>query len=392
MKELSSLDTQAVKRAVASLEGEIMLLLEEIVAINSYSHNTEGVVQVAQVLRRALPSPFKADNLDSNSISDEGTLWVYRCGPIGEIPILLIGHLDTVFPPGTFDSGMICQDSHLLGPGVADMKGGLAVIIGALWALDRLNVLPEIPLLLAFNGDEEIGSQRSGDMLMELARSCRLGFVFECGGPGGSVVTSRRGLHRYRLEIRGAAGHAGNQPGDKQSALVELAHQILRLEALNDPQTGLTVNVGKAFGGSTANVIPGSAEAEFEIRFSEQRQGDAIEERIQTLVNSPHHTGLMVQLTHSHSRPAMTRTPPIAGLYQEVAHAAEGIHMSLSEEHRGGASDANLLASSGLPVIDGLGPVGEMDHSENERILKDSLFQRVELLVHLLPNLKAWSH
>jgi glutamate carboxypeptidase len=389
MKELSSLDTQAVKQTVASLKGELLLFLEEIVAINSYSNNTEGVVQVAQVLRQALPSPIY---LDSSSISDEGTLWIYRHGPIGEIPILLVGHLDTVFPPGTFDSGMVSQDSHLLGPGVADMKGGLAVITGALWALDRLNVLHEIPLLLAFNGDEEIGSPRSGEMLMELARSSRLGLVFECGGPGGSVVTSRRGLHRYRLEIKGESGHAGNQPENKKSALVELAHQILRLEALNDAQAGLTVNVGKAFGGSAANVIPGKAEAEFEMRFSEQRQGDDVEERIQTLAHSQHHSSLIVQLTRSHSRPAMPRTPATVSLYQQVTRTAERIHISLSEEHRGGASDANLLAASGLSIIDGLGPVGEMDHSENERILKDSLFQRVELLVHLLLDLKAWSH
>ena len=100
----------------------------------------------------------------------------------------------------------------------------------------------------------------------------------------------------------------------------------------------------------------------------------------------------MVQFTHSHSRPAMSRTPATASLYQEVARTAERIHIPLSEEHRGGASDANLLAAAGLSMIDGLGPVGEMDHSEYERILKDSLFQRVELLVHLLVDLKAWSH
>jgi glutamate carboxypeptidase len=257
--------------------------------------------------------------------------------------------------------------------------------------LDRLNALLEIPLRLAFNGDEEIGSPTSGEMLMELARSSRLGLVFECGGPEGSVVTSRRGLHRYGLQIGGETGHAGNQPGEKQSALVELAHQILVLEALNDPAAGLSVNVGRASGGSGANVIPGKAEAEFEVRFSEQRQSDELEERIWALTNSPHHSSLTVQVVRSHSRPVMTPTPATVNLYQEAARIAAGIQISLSEESRGGASDANLLAASGLPTIDGLGPVGEMDHSENERILKDSLFQRVELLVHLLWNLKAWS-
>ncbi|UCG11409.1 MAG: M20 family metallopeptidase [Deltaproteobacteria bacterium] len=373
-----------VKRTVAALREDLLVLLEKMVAINSYSHNAAGIVQVAELVRQALPSPLA---LESAKDTTEGTLWLCGHGPAGEPPILLVGHLDTVYAPDTFDKGVDLQGDYLLGPGVADMKGGLVVIVGALWALDRLNVLPVIPLLLAFNGDEEIGSPTSGEILTELARSSRLGLVFECGGPEGTVVTSRRGLHRYRLEIRGETGHAGNQLGDKKSALVELAHRILDLEALNDPEAGLSVNVGRASGGSAANVIPGRAEAEFEVRFSEQRQSDEIEERIRALTNSPYHSSLVVQATRSHSRPVMARTPDAARLYQEAVRVARGIQISLSEESRGGASDANLLAASGLPTIDGLGPVGEMDHSENERILKDSLFQRVELLVHLLWNL-----
>jgi glutamate carboxypeptidase len=389
MKGQVSLDSEVVKKTVAALKGDLLVLLEEMVAINSYSHNAEGIVQVAELLRQALPPPLA---LERARDSDEGTLWICGNGLTGDPPILLVGHLDTVYPPDTFDSGVVLQGPYLLGPGVADMKGGLAVMVGALWALDRLDVLPGMPLLLAVNGDEEIGSPTSGAMLMELARSSRLGLVFECGGPEGSVVTCRRGLHRYRLEIEGEAGHAGNQPGDKKSALVELAHRILDLEALNDPEAGLSVNVGSASGGSAANVIPGKAEAEFEVRFSEQRQSDEIEEKIRDLTNSPYHSSLMVQVARSHTRPVMAPTRATAKLFQEAARIAEGIQISLSEESRGGVSDANLLAASGLPTLDGLGPVGEMDHSENERILKDSLFQRVELLVHLLWNLKAWSH
>ena len=384
-----SLDVQEIKRIVGSLKKELLVLLDELVAINSYSHNAEGVAQMAEAVGTALPSPLE---LQRGTTPEKEPLWICRYGPSEKDPILLVGHLDTVFPPGTFDSGIIAQDPYLSGPGVADMKGGLAVIVGAIWALDRLKALPKIPLLLALNGDEEIGSPNSGHKLEALARSCRLGFVFECGGPDGSVVTSRRGLQRYRLQITGEAGHAGNQQGVKRSALVELAHRILELEAMNDPEAGLSVNVGIASGGSAANVIPGKAEAEFEVRFSEQSQNDEIQEKIRALTNSPYHSILMVQVALSHSRPVMTLTSATARLYQEAARIAGGIQISLSEESRGGASDANLLAASGLPTIDGLGPVGEMDHSANERITKDSLFQRVELLVHLLWNLKAWSH
>ena len=254
-----------------------------------------------------------------------------------------------------------------------------------------MKVLPKIPLLLALNGDEEIGSPNSGHKLAELARSCRLAFVFECGGPHGSVVTSRRGLQRYLLKIRGKAGHAGNIQAAKQSAVVELAHQILKLEALNDREAGLSVNVGQVKGGTATNVIPAEAEAELEVRFLNQGQGDEVGKRIQKLANSSQEFGLETNFVRGHARPPMEHTPGTAQLFQKVAQVAARSQIILSEEARWGASDANLLAAVGLPTIDGLGPVGEMDHSENERILEDSLFQRVELLVHLLWDLRDWT-
>ncbi len=388
MKNQPSLDAREVKRIVGSLKKDLVVLLDEMVAINSYSHNAEGVAQMVEAVSGALPSPLK---LQSVSTLKKETLWTCRYGPSGEDPILLVGHLDTVFPPGTFDSSMVFHDSYLHGPGVADMKGGLAVIVGALWALDRLKVLPKIPLLLAFNGDEEIGSPGSGQKLEELARSCRLGFVFECGAPDGSVVTSRRGLCRYWLKIRGKAGHAGNIQAAKQSAVVELAHQILKLEALNDREAGLSVNVGRVKGGTATNVIPAEAEAELEVRFLNQGQGDEVGDRIQKLANSSQKLGLETNFVRGQARPPMEHTPGTAQLFQKVAQVAARSQIILSEEARWGASDANLLAAVGLPTIDGLGPVGEMDHSEDERIVKDSLFQRVELLVHLLWDLRDWT-
>lgn len=387
MKNQPSLDAQEIKAIVGSLKKDLLVLLDELVAINSYSHNAAGVNHVAEEVGGALPSPLELKGVTS---SNTEKLWTCRCGPAGEDPILLVGHLDTVFPPGTFDRGMISQDPYLHGPGVADMKGGLAVIVGALWALDRLKALPKIPLALAFNGDEEIGSPNSGHILEELARSCRLGFVFECGGPDSSVVTSRRGLRRYSLKIKGKAGHAGNIQAAKQSAVVELARQILKLEALNDLEAGLSVNVGRVKGGTATNIIPAEAEAELEVRFLNQEQGDEVEDRMQKLANSSQKFGLETNVVRGRARPPMELTPGTAQLFQKVIQVAARNQIILSEEARWGASDANLLAAVGLPTIDGLGPVGEMDHSEDERIVKDSLFQRVELLVHLLWDLRDW--
>jgi glutamate carboxypeptidase len=388
MKENTSLKAQTVKKAVESLQVDLLTLLDKIVAINSYSHNTKGVAQVARELSKSLPSPLI---LESTKSSHEELVWFCRHGPANELPILLVGHLDTVFPPGSFDSGVVAHGPHLLGPGVADMKGGVVVILGALWVLDRLGFLPRISLILALNGDEEIGSPNSGQKLGELARASRLGLVFECGGPEGSVVTSRRGLDRYRLEIHGEAGHSGTHQGAKESAVVELAQQILKLEALNDSKAGISLNVGRVKGGTAVNIIPAEAEAELEVRFFEEQKGDEIEKIIRTMVRSTPQSKLKIILTKRHGRPAMACTPPISSLYQAATRTAKKIDLELPEEARGGASDANFLAATNLPTLDGLGPVGEMDHSKNERIIKDSLFQRVELLVHLLWDLRNWT-
>jgi glutamate carboxypeptidase len=388
MKEQNSLKAREVKRALESCQNDLLTLLDKIVAINSYSHNSQGVAQVVQELSKYLPSSL---TLESSTSLDDEVLWICRHGPANELPILLVGHLDTVFPPGSFDTGVVAHGPHLLGPGVADMKGGVTVIMGALWVLDRLGFLPQISLILALNGDEEIGSPGSGPKLMELARTSRLGLVFECGGPKGSVVTSRRGLHRYRLEIRGAAGHAGTYQGAKESAVLELAHQILQLEALNDPEGGMSLNVGLVKGGTAVNIIPAEAEAELEVRFFEEARGHEMEEKLRTMVKSPLQSKLTMSLTKRHERPAMACTPASSSLYQAVAQTGKKIDLQLPEEARRGASDANLLAATNLPTLDGLGPVGEMDHSKNERILKNSLFQRVELLVHLLWYLRNWT-
>lgn len=387
MKEQNSLKTQEVKRAVESFQGDLLNLLDKIVGINSYSHNTTGVAQVAQEVSKSLPSPL---TLENGTSYDNEVVWICRHSSSNEPPILLVGHLDTVFPPGSFDSGVIAQGPHLLGPGVADMKGGVVVILGALWVLDRLGFLPGISLLLALNGDEEIGSPGSAQKLVELAQTSRLGLVFECGGPEGSVVTSRRGLHRYRLEIHGEAGHSGTYQGTKTSAVVELAHQILKLEALNDPKTGISLNVGQVKGGTAVNIIAAEAEAELEVRFFEKNRGDEVEEKIRTLIRSTPQSKLKINLTKRHGRPPMACTPSISSLYRAAARTAKKIDLQLAKEDRGGASDANFLAATNLPTLDGLGPVGEMDHSKNERILKNSLFQRVELLVHLLWDLRNW--
>jgi glutamate carboxypeptidase len=193
------------------------------------------------------------------------------------------------------------------------------------------------------------------------------------------------------LEIHGEAGHSGTHQGGKESAVLELAHQIMQLEGLNDPQAGISLNVGLIKGGTAVNIIPAEAEAELEVRFFEEQRGNEIEEKIRAMVKSKPQSKLKLSFTKRHGRPAMVGTAASSHLYQAAAQIAKKIDLELPEEARRGASDANLLAATNLPTLDGLGPVGEMDHSKNERILQTSLFHRVELLVHLLWDLRNWT-
>ena len=305
MKHPDGLPLREVQQTADSLESNLLALLEEMVAINSHSHNIEGVARVAAAADRAIPELLSRQTFP---VGENSRLWVYSHHFPQTAPILMAGHLDTVFRSVDWDSRMVEQGPYLHGPGIADMKGGVVTAIGALQVLERLGLLSEVPVTLVLNGDEEIGSIDSAPILKELARTSRLGLVFECAGVEGALVTSRRGIRRYRLEIVGETGHAGFQMTEKKSALVELAHQILRLEALNKPKAGLTVNVGVARGGTAANIVPGQAEAQLEVRFWEEAVGSSAAERIMASLASPCIAGLQLNLHRTHTRPAMPRT------------------------------------------------------------------------------------
>jgi glutamate carboxypeptidase len=270
------------------------------------------------------------------------------------------------------------------------MKGGVAVILGALWVLERLGRLPEIPIAVAFTGDEEIGSVHSREKLKNLAKQARLGLVFESSGPNGEVVLARRGVRVYRLTVEGEEGHSGFDIKQKQSALIELSHHIRRLESLNDPKSGLSINVGMASGGTAVNVIPGHAEAILEIRFWDEEVGDSAAERILASLAAPKVVGMNLRLERTHARPVMAPTKNTELLFEAVREAGADLGCAVGQEVRTAASDANVMSSAGLACLDGFGPRGEMGHSPRERILAGTIRERLELTVHLLWRLRDW--
>lgn len=381
------LDKDQVKTAIHALKDDLLNCLDKMVLCNSFSMNTEGVDRVLGIFTQSLPAGFSEQRVEScrkaniNTFSNQND---------ASDPILLTGHLDTVFPPGKFEQGLLEKTPYIYGPGVADMKGGLIVLLGALKVLDAVGVLNAIPVFIALNGDEEIGSADSVTALEELAKIGKVGLAFESAGPNGSLVTSRRGVRRYRLHITGEWGHSGFKYNEKQSAISEMAYQILRLEALNNSKKGINLNVGRVNGGVASSVVAPMAEVDFEVRFWQKKDGDGIEERILASLANPKLSGVKHEMTRIHYRPAMHKNEKTESLLKQFEHVGEHLGQSIIEEARTGASDANLLHASGLPIIDGLGPIGEFDHTLNERIIKESLFDRIELTAHLLWVLKDY--
>ncbi|NDV18716.1 M20/M25/M40 family metallo-hydrolase [Pseudodesulfovibrio sp. JC047] len=372
-----------IRSYLADHEQEMMDLLEKTVRINSYTPNKQGTDAVVTVFEQVMTDMGftvqreKQDNVGDNLIA--------RKNCTSDAPgLLLCGHMDTVFPP---DDGFDCfrpEGDTIIGPGVIDMKGGLVVGIYALKALDTAGLLDHMPITFVFNSDEEIGSPNSQALIIEEARKAAAAFVFECSGPGGKVVTARKGKISFILNVQGKAGHSGNLSGPKASAILEMAHQTIRLEALNDAAKGISLNVGLVEGGIGPNTVAPSASAKIECRYWHEEDGVLLQKAIEQSAASPTIPGTQCSLQRIPGRPTMETSPAITKLFDIVAKAGADLNIAVQESARGGVSDANFIANAGTPVIDGLGPTGGKDHSHNEYMLTRSLTERTILAAEVL--------
>jgi len=355
-------------------------LLEKMVLIQSGTRNKKGVDRVARLIKGA----FKSDNVSSNTIKqvELGNHLVVRslCERRLDRQILVVGHMDTVFPKNT-DFNWYRDDSNkCYGPGVIDMKGGLVAGIFALKALDFTGFLKKIPITFIFNSDEEIGSPSSRELIKNEAEKSAMAFVLECGGLEGEVVTGRKGNMSLKLDVFGKAGHAAFAGKAKGSAILELAYKIIAFESLNDFQRGMTVNVGKIDGGIGSNIVPEHATARIDVRFKSQSDQIYLQEKIKEIVekqNTPHTKSNLEIMSQ---RPPMEQNDANRSLFKIVKDVAAKLGFPLKEEFRSGVSDANIIALENIPVLDGLGPSGANDHSSDEYMIKESLLQRATLL------------
>jgi glutamate carboxypeptidase len=296
---------------------------------------------------------------------------------------LLIGHLDTVWPVGTLATMPVrCEDGNLRGPGVFDMKGGLAQMAFALRALHELGLEPALTPVVHVASDEEIGSVDSQRQLARLARGAARAFVLEPGlGPAGKLKTVRKGAGRFRVTITGRAAHAGVAPERGLSAILELSHQVQRLFDLNDPKRGITVNVGTIDGGLRPNVVAPEATADVDVRVPTLEAAAEVELAIRGL--KPVEPGAVIRVEGGFGRPPMLATQRNMELFSLAEEVAGRLGLGVQATAVGGASDANLT-SLYTATLDGLGAVGDGAHAADERVSVARLAERSALLALLL--------
>ena len=300
-------------------------------------------------------------------------------------PVLLLGHLDTVYPMGTLATmPSRVASGRLSGPGAFDMKSGIALMLHAIEALRAWHedVLPR-PVIVLLVSDEEVGSDTSRRITENLARQSAAVLVFEPShGPNGAVKTARKGIGEYVLKVTGKAAHSGLDFEKGQSAIVELARQIVAIQKLIDLKRGLTLNVGTMQGGTRVNVIPAEASAVLDVRVARKQDADGIDRKLRSL--KPFNRKCKLEITGGMNRPPMERTSSVAALYKKAAEIAKQIGWKLEEAAVGGGSDGNFIAALGIPTLDGLGGVGEGAHATHESILISELPKRATLLAELI--------
>ncbi len=381
---------ESVVSFVEKSEKELFKLLEQLVLQQSFSRFKAGVDAVGRMIAASLQDTGMV--LDVVRESEVGDQLIFRSPAYrtGLPSLLLIGHMDTVYPVDNHFNWYKDDGNRVFGPGVIDMKGGLVAAVFAIKALAASGLLGKIPLTLMCNSDEEIGSPASGPLIRTEADRSLLALGFECGGLNGEIVTGRKGKAGYLLAVKGVAGHAAFAGSNKASAILELSHKILALERLNDYQRKIILNVGVIRGGIGPNTVPDSAVAEIDTRFLAVEDSDEITAKIKQIAMESTVPGTWAELHKTPSRPPMVQTAMNKELFRLIAAEAKRLGLPCQEELRSGVSDVNTIVEAGIPAVDGMGPIGDCDHCEKEYMIRESLPARTKLAA--LSICSSWSH
>jgi glutamate carboxypeptidase len=367
--------------------------LRQMVSIDCGSFTPEGVNRVVDLCEARFESGgWKVERTAHQPARGEarlGDLLVGRLTGGGSSRQLLIGHTDTVFDDGTAAARPFRVDGHrALGPGVSDMKGGLLTGFFAIEVLQEAGFDGFGSVTFVCNPDEEIGSPFSGPVIRGLANEADYALVLEAARENGDIVSARKGVSDYRIDIVGRAAHAGVEPERGRNAILEAAHKIIALQELNGRWPGVTVNVGVIEGGTRPNVVAERCSLHVDVRSPVESSFAAAESEIDRICRT--HTVADVEVTvdgHGWHRP-MEKQEGGARMAAIATQVAADLGFELKDAATGGASDANTTSAAGVPTLDGLGPIGGDDHSPSEWLDLSSVVPRISLLAGLISRLE----
>ncbi len=350
--------------------------LRSIIEINSWTKNKEGVDRNGEIFAYWMEAlDYKLTRYEREEIGNHIHLTSER--KEGK-KLLLLGHLDTVFPPDTFE--YFTEDEEwIYGPGVCDMKGGNYVALQALRNVhEKFGNIHNIDFLLV--SDEETGSDDSKHLSAKLAKEYDYCMVFEAAGVHDEVVIGRKGVGTFFIDIEGVAAHAGNHYTSGADANLEAAHKLTQLVALTNLEKETTVNVGKISGGIGANTISPKAQLTFELRYTNTDERDRVLKAVDEIVAHSHVDGTESILSGGIQRDVMQPSPEQQKFIDSINRLC---NIKLPTEKRGGVSDANIISSQGVATLDGWGPYGDGDHTVHERASKKSFGERIGLVTEI---------
>ena len=357
--------------------------LRHLVAIDSGTYDRAGANQVNDwLMARLLPLGFRIQRFPQTETGDH--MLATLTGQ-GRRKILLLGHSDTVYPAGTAAARPLTQvGDKLLGPGTCDMKAGLLTglyaIEALLWA--DFNDFAELRLLVV--ADEEVDQRTSITLIQESISNCDAVLTLEAARENGDIVTARKGNIVMRVEAAGKSAHAGVEPEMGRSAISALMRRLIRVELLENSVSGVTINVGTIHGGSAANVVPANASASIDIRAFTLAELEQVAAEAEAVFARDAVDGVAFSVSQRLASPPMPRTDEVARLEAMAIDEAAKLGFPLRGVSTGGAADSAFAAQAGVPVLDGLGPIGGLDHGPDEYISLSSIVPRTALLANLM--------
>jgi glutamate carboxypeptidase len=369
---------------VRSRQSAIVALIKELVECESPTDSPAAVNRAMDLIAAAAAPYARCKTVAGGKFGNHLLCEMQLPGRKKSGQVLALGHADTVWPMGTLRTMPFREaDGRLWGPGVLDMKAGIAFFLFAVQTLRDLDIPIPHQVLLQVNSDEEVGSESSRKLTEKNAARSHAVLVLEPGtGLAGKLKTARKGVGDFTLTVRGKASHAGVDFESGASAIVELARQIERVAGFVDLKRGITVNPGLISGGTRSNVIAAEASAEIDIRILRLRDAPGLERKFRAL--RPIDKRCAIEITGGLNRPPMERTAGIVRLFRIAKELARELGIELEESLTGGGSDGNFTAALGVPTLDGLGAVGEGAHAANESILAGRIADRTALLAKLL--------